>query len=47
MKKYTTPEIELEVFKTADVITVSQLSWEQSGSGNLISWTDDRWENIQ
>ena len=47
MKKYSTPEIELEVFKTSDVITASLLSWTQEGASGEIAWDDGRWDPIQ
>ena len=47
MRKYSTPEIELEVFKTSDVITASglRLSYDPdiAGEGNSISWNDTNW----
>lgn len=41
MKKYMTPEIELEIISTSDICAVSTtLSFEDEGSATKISWND-------
>jgi len=46
MKKYYTPEIELEIISTSDICTTSNLSnvYAASGESPKISWIDGPWE---
>ena len=45
MKKYYTPEIELEIISTSDICTISTLSLDaEVGESPMISWNSDLWK---
>ncbi len=40
MKKYQTPEVELSVISTLDIITSSTVSYASEGAGESVNWAD-------